>query len=140
MSTIRQDIRELKTGRPELRKFGLLVGGVFLLLGIILLIRGRPAGPYFLVPGVLLVVFGLLAPGILKHVYIAWMSAAIALGFVVGTLVLTLFFFLVMTPVGLIARLAGKDFLRLKLDAQAKSYWIKREQKPPVPADYERQF
>jgi hypothetical protein len=34
-----------------------------------------------------------------------------------------------------------KDFLRLKLDPQAKSYWIPRERKEPKPvAEYERQF
>jgi hypothetical protein len=34
----------------------------------------------------------------------------------------------------------GKDFLSLKLDRTANSYWLPREQKPRKPTDYERQF
>ncbi len=38
---IRDEIKQLKTGARELCKFGLLVGGVFALLGLILLLRHR---------------------------------------------------------------------------------------------------
>jgi hypothetical protein len=68
------------------------------------------------------------------------MSLAVALGFVVSGILLTLFFFLVITPVGWAARIFGNDFLSLKLDRTAASYWIPRERKPKTPAEYERQF
>jgi hypothetical protein len=84
---------------------------------------------------------GLAAPKALKPVYLAWMSVATVLGFLASQLILTLFFFVVITPIGLLARLSGKDFLSLKLDRQAPSYWLRREPHPPKsPADYERQF
>ena len=51
-----------------------------------------------------------------------------------------LLFLLVITPMGLVARLVGKDFLSLKLDRGAKSYWIPREKKVKSAADYERQY
>ena len=138
---ILEDIRQLKTGQRELRNFGLLVGGVFIGLGILFLLRGKPAYPWMLFPGLSLVALGLLLPSFLKYVYIAWMSLAFVLGFVVSHLLLTVFFFLVITPIGLAARIAGKDFLRLKLDRQAKSYWIPRPHaEPHTPANYERQF
>jgi hypothetical protein len=136
-----KDIRELKTGRRELRNFGLLVGGVFAALGLLALWRGKPIYPWLLTPGVLLVLFGAAIPKTLKYLYIAWMSLAMVLGFVVSHVILTVFFFLVITPIGLVARLAGKDFLRLKLDREAKTYRIPRERKDPKSvADYERQF
>src|SRR6185369_11970595 len=116
---IRQDIKELKTGAPELRKFGWLVGGVFTVLGLLMWLRHKPHFPYFLTPGLVLVVLGTVAPKILKPVYIAWMSMAIVLGFVVSHVILTLFFFAVITPIGLVARLFGKDFLGLKLHPAA---------------------
>jgi hypothetical protein len=138
---ILDDIRQLKTGRSELRKFGLLVGGVFALFGIIMLLRGKPHYPWFLVPGGFLILGGAIFPAVLKHVYIAWMSLAFVMGFVISHILLTLFFYFVITPIGLIARLVGKDFLRLKLDRNANSYWIPRQDKSPKsPADYERQF
>ena len=137
---IRGEIKQLKTGTRELRKFGLLVGGVFALLGVILLLRHRPAAPYFLIAGALLIMPGLIAPRVLKHVYIAWMSLAIVLGFVVSGVVLILFFLLVITPIGWVARCLGNDFLNLKLDRAAASYWMPRKHKPKTPDEYERQF
>jgi hypothetical protein len=137
---IRGEIKQLKTGARELRKFGLLVGGVFALLGVILLLRHRPAAPYFLIPGALLILSGLAAPRALKPIYIAWMSLAIVLGFVVSGVVLILFFLLVITPIGLAARCLGNDFLSLKLDRAAASYWTPRKHPPKSPAEYERQF
>jgi polyferredoxin len=69
------------------------------------------------------------------------MTLGLALGLVVSTTLLTLFFFLVITPIGWIARLAGQDFLSLKLNPKAPSYWLKRPAgNPPQAADYERQF
>ena len=135
-----KDIKELKTGTRELRNFGLVVGGVFALLGLLFLARGKAAYPWLLTPGLLLVAFGAIAPCILKYIYLVWMGLALVLGFVVSHVILTVFFFLIITPIGLIARLAGKDFLRLKLDRQANSYWIPREHRRKAAEDYERQF
>src|SRR5262245_2590082 len=111
---ILEDIKQLKTGPRELRNFGWLVGGVFAALGVFFLFRGKPAYPWFLVPGGVLVFFGTIYPRALKESYIVWMSLAFVLGFIVSNVILTLFFFLVITPIGLAARLLGKDFLRMK--------------------------
>ena len=138
---IREEIKQLRTGPGELRKFGLLVGSVFVALGVVFLLRHKTHYPWFLFPGIVLVVAGALIPEALRHVYIGWMSLAIVIGFVVSNVILTLFFFVVITPIAMVARLAGKDFLRLKLDRIVASYWIPR--KPSVAktkADYERQF
>jgi len=136
---IRQDIKELKTSKRDLRKFGLLVGGIFAGLGILFWARGKAHYPYFLAPGIALVALGLAIPKVLKPVYIAWMSLAIVLGFVISNVILTLFFFLVITPIGLLARILGKDFLSLKLDRSASSYWIPRQRRT-AKAELERQF
>lgn len=137
---IREDIKQLKTGHRDLRKFGLMVGGVFAAVGLLFLWRHPGRSPYFLWPGGMLMLLGLALPRALKWVYIAWMSLAFVLGFIMAHLILTLFFFLVITPMGLVARLMGKDFLSLKLDRAAKTYWRPRSQKPKSAADYERQF
>ncbi len=134
------DIKALKTGKTELRKFGLTVGGVFLLLGVIMLLRHKPHYPWFFWPGVALVLLGAAIPSVLKPVYLAWMTLGHALGFVVSNVLLTVFFFLVMTSIGLIARLSGKDFLRLKLDRNAATYWLPRSKTPKPAQDYEKQF
>jgi hypothetical protein len=137
---IRDEIKQLKTGARDLRKFGLLVGVVFALIGVALLLRHRAAAPYFLSAGALLILPGLIVPRVLKPVYLAWMTLAILLGFVVSGILLILLFFLVITPIGWVARCLGNDFLNLKLDRTAASYWRPRERRAKSPAEYERQF
>ena len=136
----REDIKQQKTGDRDLRKFGLMVGGVFAVLGLLFLWRHKSYYPYFLWPGTGLIAAGAVWPRVLKWIYVGWMSLAFVLGFVMAHVILTLLFFLVITPIGLVARLFGQDFLRLKLDRNSKSYWIPRERKVKSPADYERQF
>jgi hypothetical protein len=138
---IRDELNQLPVGRRELRKFGLVVGAVFLLLALWFGWRGRTFYPVFLVPGLPLVILGALLPQALKSVYRGWMTLALVLGLVVSSVVLTLFFYLVVTPVGLLARIVGKDFLNRKLRAEARSYWIARESGTPRDSGaYERQF
>ena len=137
---IRHDIKQLKTSDRDLRKFGLVVGGVFVALGLLFLFRYETRTPYFVWPGGILMIAGAIIPRALKWIYIAWMSVAFVLGFVMAHVILALLFFLIITPLGLIARLSGKDFLSLKLDRSAKSYWIPRAQNSKSASDYERQF
>lgn len=138
---IQEELSQLSTTPRDLRKFGLLVGGVFLLLGGWCLYRHKVAWPYLLTPGVLLFLFGAVAPGLLRKPYLAWMGLALTLGLIVTTVLLTVFFFVVITPFGLAARAFGKDFLSRKFDPRAASYWLPRT-RPPIqnPAEYERQF
>jgi hypothetical protein len=138
--SIRADLKKLKTDARDLRKFGLTVGGAFIVLGALLLLRHRSSYLALCGTGALLMAFGVIWPRALKYVYIAWMTLAFTLGFVMSNVILTLFFFLFVTPIGLLARLFQKDFLARKWDKRASSYWIQcgREMKPAN--SYERQF
>jgi hypothetical protein len=138
--SIRQQISDLKTDTPNLRKFGLLVGGVALLIGLLLLLRHKTNYPYLFWPGAILIAFGAVWPRALKYPYIAWMTMAFALGFVMSQVILTLFFFLLVTPISLLARLVGKDFLNRKPDLQATTYWIPRDAKAKTPESYQQQY
>ena len=138
--SIHADLKKLKTGARDLRKFGLTVGGAFALLGVLFLLRHRSSYPFFLGAGAVLTAFGVIWPRALKYVYIAWMALAFTLGFVMSNVILTLFFFLLVTPIGLLARLFQKDFLARKWDKQAASYWIQCARETRTAEDYERQF
>ena len=137
---LREDIKQLSTGPKAWRQFGLLVGGVFAILGVFFWLRHKAHYPYFLWPGLGLMILGTVLPRSLKLIYLVWMTLAVVLGFIMPHVILTLFFYLIITPVGLLARLFGKDFLGLKLDKAATSCWIRRTQAPKSAADYERQF
>jgi hypothetical protein len=76
--------------------------------------------------GVLVGLGGLLFPPLARPVYIAMMALALPIGMVVSTVLMTLIYYLVLTPIGLVMRLVGYDPLRRGLDPAASSYWIKR--------------
>ncbi len=135
------EIKTIKSSKKELKDFGLMVGGVLLALGGFALWRGKPVYPYLLAAGGLLFVFGLIAPSLLKPVQKAWMTLAVLMGWGMTRVLLTLLFYLAVTPLSLIARLCGNDFLGLKeVQKQKESYWIPREQRKLAPAEYEKQF
>jgi hypothetical protein len=134
------DLKKLRTGARDLRKFGLTVGGVFILLGILLLLRHRSSYLSLLGAGVLLVAFGVIWPRALKYIYVVWMALAFTLGFVMSNVILTLFFFLLVTPIGLLARLFQKDFLARKWNKEERSYWIPSGKEVKTAETYERQF
>jgi hypothetical protein len=138
--SIHSDLKKLRTGARDLRKFGLIVGGAFILLGLLLLLRHRSSYVVFCGTGALLMAFGVIWPRALKYVYIAWMALAFTLGFVMSNVILTLFFFLFVTPIGLLARLFQKDFLARKWDKRAASYWIQHRSEVKAVNTYERQF
>ncbi len=138
---IREELKKLKTEPRDLRRFGLTVGTVFGLLAGWLWFRHKPYYPVLLIPAVLLLGLGVIYPKSLKRVYRGWMAIAFVLGHVVSTVLLTVFFFLIVMPIGLLARCFGQDFLDRKFDRQVTSYWRPRDAtRPSDPSRYEQQF
>jgi len=139
---LRDEIKHLrKATQRDLRKFGIMVGGVFCALGLWFCVRHKPYYWHVLAAGVPLLVLGAILPRTLKWIYVGWMALAMVLGAIVSTILLTLLFYFVVTPVGLVACLAGKDFLNRKLEPSAASYWILRDaSKPKQKQERERQY
>ena len=123
---INEEIRNIKSGRKELRKFGLTMGIVLGLLGGFTWWRGKGYFYYFFIISTLFFFFAFAFPSALKLVNKAWMTLAILMSWVMTRVILSLLFYLGITPMGFLARLFGKDFLGLKFNKNtAKSYWIK---------------
>ncbi len=144
VATVRREAAGLDVSRGALRRFGLMVGGVFAALAAVGAWRAGgapgPLGVAFGVAGVGLVVGGLAAPGALRGVYVVWMTAALAMGFVMTRVLLTLAFALVFTPIGLLFRLIGRDALHQRPDRAAASYWIRRTDGPSSRERMERMY
>jgi hypothetical protein len=139
MSWINDEYQKLDRSSRALRRFGFTVGFVILFLGGILLWRHRGAGwPLVAIGTVLLLVAGL-APLRLKWVHGPWMIVSLALGWVVTRILLTMVFFLVVTPIGLLQRLLGKRLIEIAFDADAVTYWQPRTARV-TSEDYEKQF
>lgn len=67
---------------------------------------------------------GLWQPRLIRPIYVGWMIAAFPISWMVSRLSLLAVFFLVVTPLGLLSRLAGRDRLRLRRLAGKSSYWL----------------
>ena len=100
---------------------------VGLVLGLIgALVLGRGFDIVLISTGSILVVLGLIAPRWLKPLYVPWMTISLVLGFVMTRVLLTLVFVGMVTPLGVIMRLCGRDPLHRKPDPKARSYWISK--------------
>ncbi len=115
----------------QLRQFAALVLPLVACLVAGLLVgRWQLVGPALAVSAVtlLLAVAGLLRPALLRPIYALWMIAAYPLGWVMGHVMIAAVFFLVLTPLGLLLRLLGRDALSREFEPQRESYWEPREQ------------
>ena len=108
--------------------FGIVFAVVFSVIGLYPVLNGESVKLWPLGIAIILILIAYLAPKILSVPNRLWFKLGMILGAVIAPVVMALVYFLAVTPTGLIARLMGKDLLRQKLDKNAKSYWIEREQ------------
>jgi hypothetical protein len=130
-----------KTSRRAEREFGLIVGGVLLLLSGWWLYRGKfpTLSPVTLPIGGLLVLLGLIFPAALVWPNKAWMALAEVLSFVTTRIILAFVFFVIVTPIGVIKRLFGWDPLHRRA-AKSDSYWKPYSERQRDPRHYEKMF
>ena len=117
--------------RKQLRSFGLLVGGVFAVIGFWpLLLRGEDYRTWALALALLLIAPTLIYPPALKPFHKVWMKLGHTLGWINTRIILGAVFYLVVTPIGIIRRLLGKDPMGKRLRADMESYRIVRKPRP----------
>jgi hypothetical protein len=115
----------------ELRKFGLLVGGIFAIIGIWPLgFRGEPLRLWALILGGILIVLGALIPQVLAPIHKGWMLVGNVLGWVNTRILLSIVFYGLVTPIGLLFRLIGKDALRRAFAEESSTYRIVKSPRP----------
>ncbi|MCA8943054.1 MAG: hypothetical protein KDB80_10880 [Planctomycetes bacterium] len=125
--------------RHELRTFGIVAFFVFGVLGLALRFHfGHPVAAWVVWGiGTFAGVMGLAAPFQLYLLYLVVTVVALPIGLVVSNVVLGVIYFGIMTPLGWVMRLSGRDPLRLRKPA-VESFWIPRTHKRD-PASYYRQ-
>ena len=135
-----EDIRNIKSGKKELREFGLTIGIILVILGVIVLWRGKGISPYFLGAGVLFISLGIVQPHLLKPLQKVWMGFSVVMGFFVSRIILFVLFYTVITPISLVVKLFGNDILDERIDKTRPSYWHKRDEKAKDKKSYENQY
>ena len=114
----------MNTPLPSNKKFGLLFFGIFLALAL----YANSKNAASLIIGLLLLTSGFFLissffyQALLTPLNKAWFMLGLALGKVVSPIVLGIIFFGLITPIALIAKLMGRDELKLKRPKKS-SYW-----------------
>ena len=134
------EIKNIKGDKSDWKKFGITMGIILTIIGFSLLWKKNNYFEYFFFLAAAFFVSGLILPSVLKPVYKAWMALSVVMGFIMTRIIMVIIFYLIVTPLRLVASMAGKEFLDMKIDKSVKSYWIVREKTQRVKSDYERQF
>ena len=125
--------------KKELRHFGLVVGGIFGVIGFWpMVFRGE--GPRFwaLAVAVALVVPAVVLPRSLTHVHRVWMAVGETLGWINTRILLALVFYGIATPMGILMRRLGHDPMRRRFDPGVETYRVVKPVRPA--AHMTRQF
>ena len=119
-----------KPAARELRAFGKVIAIGFpivaLLLGTSARLRSHAWPSWTLWLGGIGLLVGLacvLLPRAARPLYLVWMAVGCCIGLVVSNVVLAAIYFLVVTPIGLALRIAGRDPLRRAIERERASYW-----------------
>jgi len=139
MSWISETYAKLDRSRRALRRFGFQIGTVLLLLGVVTGWRHGIVGWSVGIFGLIVIGLAEFRPTLLRHFHQAWMSFSLLLGEIVRPVFLTILFYLVLTPLGMLQRLAGKRDMDMTFKNGVNSYWKLRTVRRPK-TDYEKQF
>jgi hypothetical protein len=122
------------------RSFAIVFCVVFAIVALYPVIAGEAIRLWAAAVSLLFLAAGLFVPRVLRPLNFLWFRFGMALNRIVAPLAMGLVFFTTVTPTGLIMRALGKDPLRRRFDADAKSYWIERHPPGPDAKSMPRQF
>ncbi len=139
---IKQEVRlaSVEPSRRDLNILALLFFAIPSAIGAWQLWKGNSGGWIWIAVGAVLVISRLFPP-LFRRIYRLWIGFSVVLGFFVSRILLTIIFFVVITPTGIIMKLMGKDPMDRKFDPKVTSYWKRKEQTEESSVQrYEKQF
>ena len=135
-----EEIKNIKSEKSDIRNFGITLGIILLLISGFLFWKEKESYQIFSGIGITLFLIAIAIPSVLKPVYWMWMIFGIILGWFMTRVILSLLFYIIITPIGLTLRLFGKQFLELRWDKSKESYWNFRTNEHLKKENYEKQF
>ena len=94
--------------------FGITIGIILFIISVLLMYYNKEIYQVIGIIALMFIGLGLTIPVVLKPFYFVWMTFAAILGYIMTRVILGLVFYLIITPIGLITRIIGEDFLALK--------------------------
>ena len=108
------------------KSFGIVFAIVFFLIGLWPIIKSNDIRIWSLILSIIFLILGLMNSSILTPLNKIWFRFGIFLGNFIAPVVMGIIFFFVVTPIGLIMRLLGRDLIKLKKNNE-NSYWIEKK-------------
>ena len=134
-----EEIKSIQSTSKILKSFGFTIGFLLLIICAVLFYNSNELFVYFFSIGLIFICLSLIAPTVLKPGHKIWMTFAIIIGWVMTRIILSVLFYLIISTIGIFARIVGKDFLNLKSKSN-ESYWNIRNKEYELNQDYEKQF
>ena len=109
------------------RNFGLVFFIVFLIVSTWPLTYEEPIRIWSAIISLVFLILGLMNSKLLTPINKLWLKFGMILGAIIAPIVMGVVFFLVITPIGFIMRIMGKDLLKKRYDKKKETYWVKRD-------------
>lgn len=129
-------------GKPLIRRhreFGLVLGGILMAVGLVPLLRSHEPRSWAVALGLAVWLAAAAYPPLMKLPYRFMLKFGHVMGIINAKVILSVFYYLVVTPIGLVMRAAGSSPIKRGYDRDAASYWEKREG-GVTPESMERMF
>ena len=108
------------------RNFGLVFFIIFLILGLWPITNGEEIRIWLILLAFIFLILGIMESKLLSPLNRLWFKFGIMLGAIVAPIVMGAIFFIVVTPIGIVMSIIGKDLLNKKHDKKKETYWITR--------------
>tara|TARA_B110000438_G_scaffold303679_1_gene366449 strand:+ start:3408 stop:3818 length:411 start_codon:yes stop_codon:yes gene_type:complete len=132
-------IKNIKSSNRDIRSFGITIGLILIIISALLFYYDKTSYQILAIVALGFIGLGITIPISLKPTYLVWITFSIILEWIMTRVILSILFYLVLTPIGLVTRLLGKDFLALRT-SDSNSYWNDRDRSLELNQDYEKQF
>ena len=134
-----EEIKNIKTSIKDLKSFGFTMGVILSIISAALFYYNNNIFQTIAILSSVFIGFGVLLPIVLKPIYMVWMIFALIFGWIMTRVILGIVFYFIITPIGLLTRLLGEDFLGLRI-TNSNSFWNQRNSDDEMNQDYEKQF
>ena len=134
-----EEIKNIKTDNKSLKSFGITFSIIFLFIAGFLSFKEYGSYEVLLYISGVFLFFGFLIPRLLKPIYLIWMTFAVALGWFMTRLILSLIFYVIIAPIGITARIFGNKFLDIKRTNKI-TYWNNRNRDDEKSQNYKNQY
>jgi hypothetical protein len=134
-----EEIKNIPNSKKDIKSFGITIGIVLFIISGLLIYYDNDAYQLIAIIASIFISLGFIFPVLLKPIYFVWMTFAAILGWIMTRFILSIVFYFILTPIGLLTRMLGEDFLALK-KLPSDSYWNQRDSSKELSQNYEKQF